>query len=90
MIVIRYCEYKNKNKMKHLDFVKRSNILFNKLNEDSKKYNINYSETGNKIYKFNYFLVWSHGLDKIVEIIDMIDELDDLDIVYIKKNRKLR
>ena len=69
--------------MKHLDFVK-SNILFNKLNEDSKKYNINYSETGDKKYINLIISQYIHGLDKIVEIIDMIDELDDLDIVYKK------
>jgi hypothetical protein len=87
-IAIRYCEYKNKDKLKHLGFVKKSNILFNKLNEDIKKYNINYNETGKqKIHKFNFFLVWSHGLKKIVEIIDMINELEDLDIVYIKKKK---
>ena len=83
---IRYCEYKYKNKKKHLNFVNRSNILFNRINKDLKEYNINYDDNGKqKIHKFNYFLVWSHGLDKIIDIIDFISQEEDIDILFIKK-----
>jgi len=85
-IAIRYCEYKSKNKTKHLKFVKNSNILFNKLNEDSINYNINYNEKSKQnIHKFNYFLIWPHGVNNIVEIMDMINDVDDLKIIHVKK-----
>lgn len=85
-LAIRYCEYKSKDKQKHLNHVNKKQILFNKINSDIKNYNINYDENGYQhIHKFNFFLVWNHGIKYITNILDIISKKKDIKIVYIKK-----
>lgn len=85
-VAIRYCEYKAKNKKKHLDYCNSQKVLFNKINRDIKNFNINYNNMGKQeIYKFNFFLVWNHGIKYITEILDIISENKDIEITFIKK-----
>ena len=85
-LAIRYCEYKSKDKQKHLNHVNEKQILFNKINSDIKNYNINYDENGYQhIHKFNFFLVWNHGIKYITDILDIISGKKDIKIVYVKR-----